>query len=326
MIRQIMRGQRIKGGREQTMDNPIKAQSDAQTEVRGEKTYQNAFLEGADPFVMTWQGKYYLYATNDPKGYRVYVSDDFTAWEEKGYCLRAEDVQGKEMFWAPEVMERGGRFYMVYTSEEHIGIAQSDSPLGPFVQREKKWLSEEKAIDGHFFADDDGEVYLYYVRLRGQNEIYVARLNNEITEIDETHEKFLCRAEEEWELRDCKVTEGPFVLKHKGKYYLTYSANHTRSEDYAIGYAVSDSPLGPFVKYKGNPILHKNEYASGVGHHSFTRSKDGKELICVYHRHFSKDTFRPRMICADRAEFVAQADGDDILVVHGPTGTPQKAF
>lgn len=71
--------------------------------------YQNAFLEGADPFVMTWQGKYYLYATNDPKGYRVYVSDDFTAWEEKGYCLRAEDVQGKEMFWAPEVMERGGQ-------------------------------------------------------------------------------------------------------------------------------------------------------------------------------------------------------------------------
>ena len=286
-----------------------------------QETYRNPFLEGADPFVLRWEGKYYLYATNDPAGYRVYVSEDFVHWEEKGYCLRAGDVKGAAHFWAPEVLARGGKFYMVYTAEEHIGIAVSDSPTGPFVQREKKWLSEEKAIDGHFFADDDGAVYLYYVRLRDGNEIYAAKLNDAPDAIDEAHETFLCRAEEAWELRDCKVTEGPFVLKHKGKYYLTYSANHTRSEDYAVGYAVSDSPLGPFKKYEGNPILHKNEYANGVGHHSFTYANDGG-LLCVYHRHFSKERFVPRMICADRAEFVARDGGDDILVIHGPTQGP----
>ncbi len=109
------------------------------------------------------------------------------------------------------------------------------------------------------------------------------------------------------------------MLKHGGKYYLTYSANHYRSPDYAIGYAVSDSPLGPFRKYEGNPILHKSERVYGTGHHSFTTSKDGSRLICVYHCHRSLTEIHPRMTCVDWAEFVPRENGEDVLVVHGPT-------
>ena len=35
-----------------------------------------------------------------------------------------------------------------------------------------------------------------------------------------------------------KEEDAPFVIKHKGLYYLTYSANHTRCVDYCAGYAV----------------------------------------------------------------------------------------
>ena len=115
-------------------------------------------------------------------------------------------------------------------------------------------------------------------------------------------------------------------MKHNGKYYLTYSANHTRSEDYAVGYAVSDSPYGPFRKYSGNPILHKTDEVKGTGHHSFVRSLDEKELICVYHCHHSKSEFQPRMVCIDRACFEKNDNGDDILVIYGPSTTSQKAF
>ena len=31
--------------------------------------YQNPLVEGADPFVLTYGGKYYLYATNADDGY-----------------------------------------------------------------------------------------------------------------------------------------------------------------------------------------------------------------------------------------------------------------
>lgn len=54
--------------------------------------------------------------------------------------------------------------------------------------------------------------------------------------LQEKDEKLLLRAEKDWELKKGLVAEGPFVLKHKGKYYLSYSANDTRSIYYAIGY------------------------------------------------------------------------------------------
>ncbi len=290
---------------------------------RTHPTSTNPICEGADPFILLHEGKYYLYSTNAPDGYLVYESDDLTHWENKGYCLRKEDVMGDKWFWAPEIMYRDGKFYMIYTSEEHLGIAVSDTPTGPFRQEKKQWLSERNAIDGDFFTDDDGTTYLYYVRFDGGNVIHGARLNPDFT-LDESTECRLIAAEEDWETCDCFVAEGPFMLKHNEKYYLTYSANHFRSPDYAIGYAVSDSPLGPFIKYEGNPILHRNENVNGVGHHSFTTSRDGKQMICVYHRHNSLTEIHPRLTCIDRAEFLPSPTGsEDILVIHGPTTTPQ---
>ena len=85
--------------------------------------------------------------------------------------------------------------------------------------------------------------------------------------------------------------------------------------------------MGPFTKVSYNPILKKSDALNGTGHHSFTTSKDGQALICVYHARPGRETDCPRLTCVDRAEFVANPHGgDDILVVHGPTSTPQKAF
>lgn len=291
------------------------------------KTYTNPVCDGADPFVLLYEDTYYLYSTNAVDGFLVYTSSDMAKWDCRGYCLKAEDVMGDACFWAPEVMHKDGKFYMVYVANEHLGIAVSDSPLGPFKQAEKRWLNEECEIDGHFFVDDDGAVYLYFVRFDEGNVLWAAKMNDDLLSYDISTARYLFRASEPWELRDFSVVEGPFVLKHKGKYYLTYSANHTRSPFYAVGCAISDSPLGPFVKTPYSPILKKSDEVNGPGHHSFTYSKETGELICVYHRHHSLRRPYPRITCVDRAEFIPSPDGgDDILVVHGPTNSPQKAF
>ena len=230
-----------------------------------------------------------------------------------------------------------GKYYMVYTSDEHLGLAVSDSPAGPFVQAEKAWLSERNAIDGHFMVDEDGAVYLYYVRFDRGNVIYGVKLADNTADfaraaadgslrIDDSAEVRLLEVEEEWETHMGRVAEGPFVLRHKGKYYLTYSANDYQSPRYAIGYAVSDSPMGPYRKYAGNPILQRKEPITGTGHHSFTTSRDGKRLICVYHCHNSLTTIHPRLTCIDPAEFVPSETGDDILVIHGPTADPRPGL
>lgn len=291
------------------------------------RTYLNPVAEGADPFILLADGKYYLYSTNDANGYKCWVSDDLVNWELTGLGLSKEDVQGDRWFWAPEIIEKDGKYYMIYSSEEHLGVAVADSPAGPFKQENKRWLSERNAIDGDFFRDDDGQVYLYYVRFDGGNVIYGTKMSDDLLTMDEENEVRLIEAQDEWETLDCLVTEGPFMVKHNGKYYLTYSANHFRCPGYAVGYAVSDNPLGPFKKYEGNPILHKTATVQGTGHHSFTKSKDGKNLICVYHTHNSMTQIQPRMTCIDPAEFVPNPNGgDDILVIHGPTDTERESL
>ena len=303
-----------------------------------DRTYQNPVCAGADPFVLLAEGMYYHYSTNDPAGYHVLVSEDLTHWEDRGYCLHKDDVKGEKWFWAPEVLALNGKYYMVYTAEEHLGLAVADSPAGPFVQTKKAWLSERNGIDGHFMVDAAGAVYLYYVRFDHGNVIYGVKLADcpeqfiRMAEegdvfIDDAAEVRLLEVEEEWETHMGRVAEGPFVLQHEGKYYLTYSANDYRSADYAIGYAVSDSPLGPFRKYAGNPILIRNDKVNGTGHHSFTTSKDGKNLICVYHIHKSLTEVHPRMTCIDPAEFLPNPDGgDDILVIRGPSTEMREAI
>ena len=297
--------------------------------------FKNPMLCGADPFVLFYEGKYYMYCTTendeeligfnnfgtaseDGDGIFVYVSDDLHNWTKHGYALKKGDSIGEKWFWGPEVLQYKGKFYMVYAAEEHMAIATADHPLGPFVQEEKRWLRNERSIDGSLFVDDDGTVYLYYVRLGNGNRIFVAKMKDNLSKIEEEYPDCNIYAKEPWETVDSLVAECPFVLKHKGLYYLSYSCNHTRCEDYAMGYAVSNNPIGPFEKYEGNPILKRNGKMVGVGHHSFFRAEDGT-LCCAYHCHSGKpDNFKPRKFCLNTAEFAEDANGIDKIVVHGP--------
>ena len=293
----------------------------ANTSATGMELPQNPVMGGADPFVLLHDGVYYLYATNAANGYIVYTSEDLKKWNPRGYCLTREDVEGNYRFWAPEVMYHNGRFYMVYSADEHLGIAVADSPLGPFRQEEKRFLSDKKEIDGHFFVDNDGSVYLYFSRYRseGGNLIYGAKMNEDMLSYDESTAKLLIPLSEEWETRWGATTEGPYMLKHNGVYYLTYSANGYDGHDYAVGYATADTPLGDFKKYEGNPILSKKGELVGTGHHCFTTSLDGTQMYIVYHRHNSVDAVEPRWICIDKAYFEPAGQGkNDILVVDGP--------
>ena len=104
---------------------------------------------------------------------------------------------------------------------------------------------------------------------------------------------------------------------------MMYSANFFGGQDYAVGYAVSDSPLGPFRKSEDNPVLEKNTQdgglVSGVGHNSITWSKDGRQLYCVYHGRTAA-TGGERVVFIDRMEI-----RDGHLIVHGPGSEPLKA-
>lgn len=284
----------------------------------------------ADPCVLKHDGTYYAYCTytpdypNMPRGIRLYSSTDLVHWEDRGYALKRDDSWGNKQFWAPDILERDGTFYLYYAAETRICVATADSPLGPFKQAEQKPMEPDSIrIDAHVFQDDDGQRYFYYVQFNKGNEIWGGKLNDDLVSVDESSLKLMVKPDQPWERHQAPIAEGAVVLKHKGTYYLTYSGSHFESPEYAVGYATSDSPLGPWKKHEHNPIMKSTAYAHGTAHHCFTTSPDDSETFIVYHRHHTLSETEPRQMSIDRVRFVPRSSGPDVLEIRGPTSSPQ---
>jgi len=307
-----------------------------------QQTYTNPLkVMIGDPDVLKIENKYYLYGTSIPGvGFKTWESDDLVNWEEKGIAFSkfAEGNQwGKKDFWAPEVIYYQDKYYMVYSARASdgrlkIALAVSDSPLGLFVNIKAPLFDNGFSnIDGHIFVDKNGTPYLFYVRDCSENiidakhvsQIYVQEMSKDLLNLK--GEPILAiQPSQNWEglEDDWQWNEGPFVIQNESIYYLLYSANYFGSPDYAIGYATSSSPLGPWTKHEGNPILSKDLSigVSGPGHCSITESPDGSELFIVYHTHtFPSSPGGNRILNIDRIYF----DEEGHLKVIGPTRTPQ---
>jgi len=263
-----------------------------------------------DPFIMLYENTYYAYGTNAENGIEVYTSDDLASWKKHPQlALKSENSWGDRWFWAPEIyyIKEKNKFFMYYSADEHICVATSDSPLGPFKQEVKQpVLSDEKSIDNTLFIDDDGKAYTYFDRFNDGLNIWVAELESDLQTIKPSTLKKCINVSQEWEEVWPRVNEGAFVVKHKDLYYLTYSANSYESPFYGIGFATATSPTGPWTKYSANPILQKPQDLVGVGHSAMFTDKAGK-LKIVFHAHHNKDSIHPRAMYISDVSFTNDA-------------------
>jgi beta-xylosidase len=269
----------------------------------------------ADPFILLYEGRYYAYGTHASDGIEVYVSEDLKRWKKEDVlALHKEDSYGDKWFWAPEVYYVNNKFYMYYSAEEHICVAVSDSPLGPFRQAvQKPMLEDEKAIDNSLFLDDDGTAYLFFVRFNDGNNIWVAELEDDLMTIKRETMHHCIHVSQPWEEIWPRVNEGPFVIKHAGVYYMTYSANSYESPFYGIGCATATHIMGEWIKYGDNPLLQKPGNLVGVGHNALFRDKKGN-LRIVFHAHHSATTIHPREMYISSVGF-KQTNGKDKLFI-----------
>lgn len=286
-----------------------------------EKTYTNPIYDSlADPEVVYKDGTFYMYGTGG-MGYGVHTSADLVNWGRRGTAVYGTLWNITKNYWAPDIEYVDGKYYMAVTCDEKLGLAVSDSLMGPFLAVGEAPLYN-RTIDGHIFVDDDGKRYLYYVSWDGPYGIYGVELDENMQPIAETA-TLLIQATDPWEQTEGSVAEGPYMLKHNGLYYLTYSGSGYTGIYYAVGYAVSDSPLGTYKKYQQNPILVGNTQIHGVGHHCIITIPETGEMWMVYHCHNSLTEVQERKICIDRMRFCPVAGDIDRLEVYGPTVTPQ---
>lgn len=277
-----------------------------------------------DPFILLHNGVYYAYGTHSDQGIEVYTSDDLNIWKLAGLALNKEDSWADKWFWAPEIYKVNDTFYMYYSADEHICVATSNSPLGPFRQEEQKpMISTEKSIDNSLFIDDDGTPYLFYVPFNDGNNIWVARLEEDLITIKEGTSHPCIHVSQEWETVWPRVNEGPYVLKRNGLYYMTYSANSYESPLYGVGCATATDIMGEWTKYDENPLLQSPGELVGVGHSAMFTDKEGN-LRIVYHAHKDKENIHPRAMHIGNVSF-EKVDGIDRMRISKEYITPKLA-
>ena len=291
----------------------------------------------ADPFILqASDGRYYLYCTSeDGSGFPVRSSEDLIHWTEHGLALSAKDGRwANDTFWAPECYEIGGKYVLLYSANwrdnptgalenYRIGAAVADSPVGPFTEVSDRPTFDPgyPIIDANLYREG-GRYYLYYSRccyehsVNGLEEswIYGVELKPDFSGII-GEPALLLRPEQPWEGRSAAATgrrwnEGSFLMKAGDRYLMTYSGNFFGGPDYAVGYAVGETPLGPFVKAEENPILERYGDVTGTGHSCMLHSPEGQLLIC-YHG-------RTETTGQDRVGFISPAEvtPEGRLIIH----------
>ena len=168
----------------------------------------------------------------------LWSTTDMVNWTEHGAVASLKDFPWRSRdngAWAIQTVERNGKFYLYAPLHGHgIGVLVADSPYGPFRDPLGKPLVWDKSnwydIDPSVYTDDDGQAYMYW----GNPHTFYARLNNDMISLKDSVVR-LPHIEH--------YQEGPWFYKREGKYYLGFASTCCPE---GLGYAMSDSPTGPW--------------------------------------------------------------------------------
>jgi hypothetical protein len=223
----------------------------------------------ADPAPLVHDGTVYLYTSHDeddaPPGmgkfrmldWKCYSSTDMANWTDHGTVASLATFPWARQdndAWAPQIVERNGRFYLYAPisvkgwPKNVIAVAVADSPTGPFVDAIGRPLigPVNGYIDPTVFVDDDGQAYLYF----GNPNLWYVKLNEDMVSLSGEVIQEPTKPE--------NYQEGPWFYKRGDHYYMAYASTCCPE---GIGYAMSDSPTGPWT-YRGY-VMQPNHASSG---------------------------------------------------------------
>ncbi len=274
----------------------IKATPNSKTDKRNYKTYCNpididysymshyrarnnvSYRSGADPAVVNFKGKYYMFVT---RSHGYWTSDDMSNWT----FIRPQSWYFNGCN-APAAAVKDGKIILLGDPSGRGAVIETDNPdLGDWTTNFAVINLPRGVQDPDLFVDDDGRVYLYE---ESSNTFPIHGIeldaDNYYIPIGEQVDLFMLDPEKHgWERfgqdhkSDIKpYIEGPWMMKHGDTYYLEYGAPGTQWNVYADGVYTSKSPLGPFEYAPYNPISYKpGGFLKGAGHGSTVRDHQG---------------------------------------------------
>lgn len=278
-------------------------------------TSGNPILQGwyADPEGIIYDDTYWIYPTWSDKFekqtyFDCFSSKDLVNWTKHSNIIDTTEVKwAKRAMWAPSVVRKDGKYYFFFGANDvhegevgGIGVAVSDRPEGPYKDLIGKPLINDivngaQPIDQFVFRDDDGTYYMYYGGWRHCNMVL---LNEDFTGLKPFEDGSLYK-----EVTPENYVEGPFMFKKNGKYYFMWSEGGWTGPNYAVAYAIADSPFGPFNRV-AKILQQDSTIATGAGHHSVLHIPNTDDYYIVYHRRPIEEKARDaRVTCIDKMVF-----------------------
>lgn len=272
---------------------------------------QPLIAQRADPYVYRHTDGAYYFTASVPAYDRIILRKADTVQalaeaEEVTIWVKHEEGEQSVHIWAPEIHYVDGGWYIYYAAGDKEDIWR----IRPYVLRctgqkpmVDKWeeLGMMQAADEDEFSFQDfsldatvfehkGENYYIWAEKTGVGKqisnLYIAKMAapNKLA----TVQVLLTTPDYDWERVDFWVNEGPAILKHDGKIFMTFSASATGA-CYCMGMMYVDEEaelLDPHAWTKLRyPVLQTDEEKGvyGPGHNSFVKAEDGKTDLCIYH-------------------------------------------
>jgi beta-xylosidase len=259
----------------------------------GTPSYRNPVLRGdyPDPSVIRVGREYWATATTSQWApvFPLLRSTDLVNWQRAGSVFQTPPAWSAGSYWAPEISEDRGRFYVYYTARRRNGplcvaVAVAARPEGPYDDRGPLVCQDVGSIDAFATRDENGRRYLVWKEDGNSRKLptplWTQPLSEDGTALTGEKQELL-RNEAPWEAH---LVEGPFILRRGGWFYLFYSADACcgRRCNYKLGVARARKLLGPWERHPGNPILAGNDDWKCPGHGSIVADPAGRTFL-LYH-------------------------------------------
>ena len=276
-------------------------------------------MSAPDPTVIRAEdGTFYLYATEDMRNVPIFHSANLVDWKLVGTAF-TDNSRPKWLpkggIWAPDIQRVGGKYHLYYAKsvwggewDAGIGVAVSNNPAGPFVDRGCMFTSKQIGIQNcidPFYIEDGGKKYLFFGSFHG---IYGVELT-----ADGLHIKQGAKPRE---------VAGTFMeatyIRRRGGYYYLFGSTGTCCEGarstYRITIGRSKSLFGPYVDKAGqrlldnhyNILLDKDDSVLGPGHNAGLITDDAGNDYMFYHGFKASDPDAGRVVWLSR---IVWADG-----------------